>query len=158
MLDMKLNAAKGLFFDRKAVTNATDRATVKAMSKAGAFVRTASRQSIRTRKRESNPGDPPTNRTGLLKRNIVFVYEPEKKGVVVGPVLLNGRNGAKILQSLEFGGESETEKLFFRTRDGRTVAERRRMKIQVEARPFMRPAMEREDPKFAELFRGTVTK
>ena len=46
MIGMKLDAAKGLFFDRARVTNAVDRTTRKNLSRFGAFVRKRARTSI----------------------------------------------------------------------------------------------------------------
>ena len=68
-------SAAGPFFDRQRVMSG-DRATRKVFSKFGAFVRQTARSSIRKRKSISEPGQPPSSHTGLLKRNIFFVFAP----------------------------------------------------------------------------------
>jgi hypothetical protein len=142
MIGMRLKAAKGLFFDRSRVINATDRTTRKNLSRFGAYVRQRARSSIRTRKRISEPGQPPTNRTGLLKRNIFFVYEPTRSSVVIGPVLLNRSSGAPEL--LEHGGT------VIRRIGGRSV------RMTYRPRPYMGPAYEAEQSKLDSLWRNSV--
>lgn len=142
MIGMQLKTAKGLFFDRARVTNAVDRATRKHLSRFGAFVRTRARSSIRTRRRISEPGQPPTNRTGLLKRNIFFVYEPSRRSVVIGPVLLNSSSGAPEL--LEHGGT------VIREVKGRSV------RMTYRPRPYMGPAFEAEQDQLEKLWRNSV--
>ena len=88
MIVMTSDQAKGMFFDRKVVTNAVDRAARRVLSRFGAFVRRGARSSIRKRKRVAEPGMPPSSHTGLLKRNIFFLYEPHHSSVVIGPTLL----------------------------------------------------------------------
>jgi len=84
----KLDQAKALFFDRKAVTDATDRGTRRMLSRFGAYVMRRGRSSIRRRKKVSDPGKPPSAHEGSIKK-IYFGYEPRRRSVVVGPVLLN---------------------------------------------------------------------
>lgn len=60
-----LEAAKGNFFDRKAVLAAVDKATLRVLSKFGAFVRRRAKSSIRKRKKASPPGQPPSSHSGL---------------------------------------------------------------------------------------------
>ena len=142
MIGMKLDAAKGLFFDRARVTNAVDRTTRKNLSRFGAFVRKRARSSIRKRRRISNPGQPPSSHTGLLKRNIFFVYEPARRSVVIGPVLLNSSSGAPEL--LEHGG---------------TVVRKvggRRVRMTYQPRPYMGPAFETEQDNLSRLWRNSV--
>ena len=84
-IGMKLNQAKGLFFDRQPVLNAVSRSERRVLSKFGAFVRRGARSSIRKRKSVSEPGSPPSSHTGLLRKMIFFVYEPARASVVIGP-------------------------------------------------------------------------
>ncbi len=142
MIGMRLQQAKGLFFDRLAVTNAADRAERKVLSKFGAFVRQTARTSIRKRKSISEPGQPPSSHTGLLKRNIFFVFSSETQSVVIGPILLNQRTDAPRL--LEHGD---------------TVVRQRRAKrvrMKYRPRPFMGPAFEREQQKLPDLWRNSI--
>lgn len=142
MIGIKLSDAKRLFFDRAAVTSAADRGTRKVLSKFGAFVRQTAKTSIRMRKAVSEPGQPPSSHTGLLKRNIFFVFSPETRSVVIGPILLNNRTDAPRL--LEHGD---------------TVVRRRRnrrVRMTYEARPFMGPAFEREQQQLPALWKNSV--
>jgi hypothetical protein len=139
--------AKGVFFDRKAVTGAVDRATRKVLSKFGAFVRRAAKSSIRKRKRVSAPGEPPSSHTGLLKRFIFFGYDRDQRSVVIGPQRLNQKIG-DAPHALEHGGAS-------------TVLEgsrrrRRKRRVRIRARPYMGPAFEKEQPKLAAMWRDSV--
>jgi len=142
MIGLKLNQAKGRFFDRGAVTRRVDRAERRVLSRFGAFVRRGARSSIRKRRAISAPGAPPSSHTGLLKRNIFFVYEPSRSSVVIGPILLNGSSDAPSL--LEHGGRIS------RRRRGK------RMRLTYRPRPFMGPAFEREQPKLPALWRDSV--
>ena len=136
---MDLVAIKKLFFDRKAVTDKLDPAERKALSKFGAYVRTRSRSSIRSRKKTSAPGQPPSSHVGTLKRLIFFGYDASAKSVVVGPVL--GGNSPEAPRVLEEGGP---EKL----RSGKTGHYR--------ARPYMRPAFEAELAKVGGNFKNLI--
>ncbi len=142
MIGLKLQQAKGLFFDRQAVTSAADRAQRKVLSKFGAFVRQTARTSIRKRKSISEPGQPPSSHTGLLKRNIFFVFSAETRSVVIGPILLNQRTDAPRL--LEHGDTVE------RTRRSQ------RVRMKYRARPFMGPAFDREQQKLPDLWRNSI--
>jgi hypothetical protein len=142
MIGMKLNQTKGLFFDRPAVTTAVKRATRRVLSRFGAFVRRGARSSIRKRRAISQPGSPPSSHTGLLKRNIFFVYEPRRANVVIGPILLNGASDAPAL--LEHGGNVTR-----RRRD-------KRVRMTYRPRPFMGPAFERERPKLPAMWKDSV--
>lgn len=142
MIGFKIQAAKGLFFDRAKVTNATDKATRKVLSRFGAFVRQTARSSIRKRKHTSSPGQPPTNKTGLLKKFIFFGYSPESRSVVIGAALLNKSTAAQRI--LEHGD----------TVDGERRGKRVRMKY--EARPYMQPAFVKEKSQLPSLWRNAV--
>ena len=142
MIGLKINQAKGLFFDRAAVMSAADRAERRVLSRFGAFVRRGARSSIRRRKSVSRPGSPPSSHTGLLKRNIFFIYEPSRSNVVIGPILLNKATDAPVL--LEHGGSVT------RRRRGK------RVRVTYRPRPFMGPAFEREKPKLPQMWRDSV--
>jgi hypothetical protein len=101
------------FFDRRFVADRMRRANRQALSKAGAFIRTRARTSLRRRKKSSPPGRPPsvhsTDGVATLK-NILFAYEPHGQSLVVGPVALNQVNQSwidmrsrTVPQVLEFG-------------------------------------------------------
>jgi len=138
---------KRMFFDRKAVTGAVDKATGRVLSRFGAFVRRTARSSIRKRKRTSRPGEPPTSRTGLLKRFIFFGYDPSRRSVVIGPARLNQKVG-DAPEALEYGGMTTVV-------EG-TRHKRRKRKVRIVARPYMGPAFEQERPKLAAMWRDSI--
>ncbi|TWT45019.1 hypothetical protein RAS1_14400 [Phycisphaerae bacterium RAS1] len=135
---------KAGFFDRRRVTRAVDRASRRALSRAGAFIRTAARRLIRTRRRASRPGQPPSSHTGLLRRWILFAYDPARKSVVIGAALLNGarRQRKPVPSVLEFGGEARIGK----------------RSVSIAARPYMRPAYEKERSKLPKRWAGSISR
>lgn len=142
MIGMRLTQTKAQFFDRPAIVKSVDRGTRKVLSKFGAFVRRAAQSSIRKRKTVSAAGQPPSSHTGLLKRNIFFVYSEDRQSVVIGPILLNkGTDAPRLLEH----GDTVT-----RTR------RRRRVRMTYRPRPFMGPAFEREQQKLPALWRDSV--
>jgi hypothetical protein len=146
MLGLKINAAKGNFFDRAKVIRAVDAGTRRVLSRFGAFVRTRARTSMRRRRRPSEPGQPPSVHTGLIKRFIFFVYELARKSVVIGPVKLNSVVDPGALAALEYGGQS-------------TVEDRRggpRRRITVRPRPYMRPALKAELSGLSALWKNSI--
>lgn len=143
MIGFKLDAAKGLFFDRQVVTSAAERGTRKVLARFGAFVRQSARTSIRQRKSISAPGQPPSSHTGLLKRNIFFVYSPESRSVVIGPILLNGKQ-TDAPRLLEHGD------MVVRRQRNRAV------RMTYRPRPFMGPAFAREQQKLPALWRDSI--
>ena len=139
---------KSMFFTSQRVISATDRATRRVLSKFGAFVRRAAKSSIRKRKRTSRPGQPPSSHTGLLKRFILFGYDPARRSVVIGPMRLNRKGDAP--EALEHGG---TARVVTGSRRKRRLAR----KVKIKARPYMGPAMEREKPKLPSMWRDSVS-
>jgi len=146
MLRMKTVSVE-MFFDRKKVIRAADRANRRILSKAGAFIRTTAKHSIRKRKAASPPGSPPSSHTGLLRRFIFFGYERSRQTVVVGPMRLNQKAGTAPA-ALEYGGTSVVV-------EG-TRRRRRKRRVRIAARPFMGPALAKEAPKFPKLWMNSV--
>ncbi len=136
---------KTLFFDKQTVLRAVDQAKRAVLSKAGAFIRTTAKHSIRKRKGPAPPGKPPHSHTGLLKRFIFFGYDPASDSVVVGPV---GFKRSTAPHVLEFGGKSEVR---YRRR-GKVVKTR----ATIAERPYMGPALEKERPKLPKRWAGSV--
>lgn len=138
---------KSLFFDRPKVRKAVDRGKRRALSRAGAFIRQRARTSIRPRKRSSRPGEPPSSHTGLLRRFILFGYDRQRDSVVVGPV---GFKRSRAPNVLEFGGRAVVES----PRRGRR--QRKMRTVRIAARPYMRPALERERSNLPIVWRNSV--
>ena len=145
---------KTMFFDSPKVISATDRATRKVLSKFGAFVRRGAKSSIRKRKRPSLPGMPPSSHTGLLKKMILFGYDTDRYSVVIGPTPLHGAGYKNVLEALEYGGTYARMRTEYLGGRGR----KRRVKYMAtyRARPFMRPALEKELPKLPAMWRDSV--
>lgn len=119
----------------------------KAFSKAGAFIRTRARQSIRRKKGSAPPGRPPhahaAGNSGI--KLIFFAWDAAAESVVVGPVRFDSAKGPKGGAALlEKGGEATA-------RDGKG----RPRKYRYRGNPFMAPAVAAELPKFAGLFRSS---
>ena len=142
MIGMKF---KQMFFTSKAVLSATDRATRRVLSKFGAYVRRTAKSSIRKRKAISSPGSPPSSHTGLLKRFILFGYDPSKRSVVIGPLRLTRGGRGDAPRALEEGGTTQV------------VRRGRKKRVKIKARPFMGPAMEKEKPKLPHMWRDSVS-
>lgn len=137
----ELSQAKSLFFDKAAVMQAVDKATRKALAKAGAFIRRDARRSIRTREGPAPPGQPPHSHKGHLKRFLFFAWDPASRSVVVGPAALGRANAPPLL---EFGGRTT-----IRTKKGRVQA-------HYEPRPFMNPALEKNRPLLPTLWKDSI--
>lgn len=142
MITIKM--AKSAFFDRIAVTDAVDRATLGVLSKFGSFVRRRARSLIRKRKKTSDPGKPPSSHVGLLRDLIFFSYDASAKSVVIGPTLSNKPTGAP--KTLEYGGPA-------------TIVDRRKgtsHQVLIQPRPFMNPALQAELPGLPAMWANSV--
>lgn len=98
---------KQSFFDRDAILKSMDKATRKALSKFGAFVRQRAKTSLRYRNKVSAAGSPPSAHrsamSGIKKGNtrkkqqptsplrefIFFAYDAQEKAVYIGPAKTN---------------------------------------------------------------------
>lgn len=83
----------------------------------------------------SDPGAPPRSRSGLLRDNILFAYDPDSESVVVGPALLNSSDGSP--ETLEFGGRNDRG-------------------VFVAARPYMRPAQAAAIHRYPSVFQDSM--
>jgi len=126
---MKVHYKPRFEFQRRRIPDAKARVG----NRQGALVRTIARRSIRRRKKPSQPGKPPTNRTGTLKRFIFYSWDATTQSVVVGPERLPG---AKTFTPAALEGT------------------RRRRHLQ--PRPYMRPAMDAARTKLPELWSGAI--
>ena len=140
MISMSLKEFKAGFFDRQAVQQAVDKAARKNLSKFGAFVRRIAQTSIRSRKRISEPGQPPSSHTGLLKRHIYFAYDGQKKSVVIGPVAWKKRGSFTVPEVLEYGGQVREAN----------------QRYNYRSRPFMRPAFEKGKARIKDIWKDSI--
>lgn len=101
-----LASFKAGFFNRTKVLAAVDEGKRVALMRGGAYVRRVAQTMMRYRKSASQPGTPPSARSGpegsLLRKMLFFAYDEPSGGVVVGPVKLGGRRSLPNLH--EFGG------------------------------------------------------
>jgi hypothetical protein len=135
---------KKLFFDRQAVISKVDAATRRVLSKFGAFVRMSAKSSIRKRRKTAPPGSPPSSHTGLLKKFIFFGYDTAARSVVIGPTRLHQKGTSETPQLLEYGGKA-------------TLIRRGEKKhVTYQARPYMRPAFEKEKTKLPDMWRNSI--
>lgn len=164
---MKLNQFKKSFFDRQKVKTKAEKVRLKNLSKCGAFVRTIARSSLRHRKKTSNPGQTPSVHTKhpfATLKNILFGYDPQSKGVVVGPVAVNG-NKQDVPRLMEKGGIARRFAKYVpsKTKTGRVkkkgvevVRLKNARSVSYDARPFMWPALKKEKAKFAKVWKNTI--
>ena len=142
------------------MTSAVDRAERRVLSRFGAFVRRTAKQSIRRRKRVSQPGKPPSSHSGELKRMIFFAYDPIDRDVVVGPVRVvttAGGKGNRNRRSLGTLGDVRTVPALLET-GGRV---QRRTKsgtrtLTYRPRPYMMPAFQKELAKMPDMLEDSV--
>jgi hypothetical protein len=88
--------------ERKKLTAAVRRANIRTLPRAGAYLRTIARRSIKRRKRtRSLPGQPPHTRTGRIKHAIRFDLGPARDSVAIGPAR---ESAGRLWNLLEFGG------------------------------------------------------
>jgi len=124
---------KGVILDKRSVERSIATGRERALKRAGAYVRRSARASLLdVEGKSSQPGQPPFSHTGILKR-IFYAYDTASKTVVIGPVAARTRAAA----ALEYGGFSK-----FKVPGGRR--RRRYLNRRILARPFMRPALERQ--------------
>ena len=135
---------KHLFFDSPKVIRSVDKSTRRVLSRFGAFVRRTAKQSIRKRKKPSQPGSPPSSHTGLLKRFIFFGYDRQTDSVVIGPTRLTQNNRGEAPSILEYGGRTTVQ------------GNKKKTRVRISARPFMGPAFEKEKPNLPSLWKNAI--
>jgi hypothetical protein len=102
-------------------------AKVRVLRRAGAETRQAAAASIKPGKGASRPGEPPHDRTGILKRFIRYAVNESGSLVIVGPMYLQ-RMSQGVPAALERGGVSVSA-------SGTSLT--------IKPRPFMAPAFDR---------------
>ncbi len=107
-----------MFFDRRAVVDAMDKATHTAMKRGAARIRTRAMRSMRyitakpgkgdapTLRRASRPGEPPlaVRPHPWVRKHLYFYYDPHRRQAVIGP--LGFPTGTNAPNTLEFGGRA----------------------------------------------------
>lgn len=152
-----MRSAARNFFDRAAVIDAMDKASLRALSRFGAFVRRSAKSLIRKRRAVSQPGSPPSSHTGLLKQFLFFFWDPETRSVVVGPIKLNQKSG-EAPSLLEYGGKiNAREQRITVKKEGST----RQVVIPAgtrtySARPYMQPALDANLSKLPDMWSNAI--
>lgn len=168
--------AKNFFFDREVVKKSADKGILKSLARAGAFVRTAAKTSLKRRKKPSPPGSPPSvhSKDAVANLKNIWFAKTGPYEVVVGPVglnqrdELNGNSGTGIIPPLhEFGGtmgvteflgwDGQWHRLSKRKRIRQTTQIRKR-RSRYPARPFMHPALKAARAQLIKKFGNSIIK
>ena len=129
---------KSAFFDRAAVQAAMDAATLKTLSRFGAFVRRRAQTSMRRTGAVSQPGNPPSSHAGQLRDLLYFAWDGSSRSVVIGPIPFEDGVAPKLLEE---GGE---------------IIDRLRGRKVYRARPYMKPAFDAELAKMPQGFKDAA--
>lgn len=111
MIEVATNVTR-LFFDKKHVQDRLGKAKAKAMGRSLAYIQRTAQNSMRRRKKASDPGDPPSRHFGGRDQGlgrIWFFYEEQAERGIVGPIKF--RSGMRsnwimprpVPSTLEFG-------------------------------------------------------
>jgi len=115
------------------VKKRVDKSKRRVLSKAGSYVFTTARQSIKRRKSKSPVGSPPSTRKGEIKRAVLFAVEPDKDRVTIGPAFSRIK---RVGMAHEFGTRFRKQKF--------------------KKRPFMGPAFTKNKDEFPKLWKNSV--
>lgn len=134
-----------MFFDSPAVTGAVSKTELAYLKRYGAYARKVAQRSMRSRKKPSSAGDPPSaHGAKLLKRFLFFSFDPSTRSVVVGPAQLSGRiKRLGIPRIMEEGGMSPAGPIGSAT-------------VYVRPRPYMLPAKRSADAAIPASLRDSV--
>lgn len=177
-IGLTVTEAKGGFFQPELIEDAATRAEINALFKGGNRIKTIAQRSMRPARQRaisdlsprelahyrrqmkrfqsgerktkpkrgyvpSKPGEPPRTREKKYLRLFLFsVLDAREHGVIVGPAKLPIKGAEKPPNTLEFGGKTHIG-----TRE-----------ITVQARPFMRPALQAESDRTLDLWKNSITK
>src|SRR6185369_9728854 len=99
--------AKNWFFDRKLVTRCVDSLTADALAFAGSKIKNRAKNYIRRRDRPSRPFSYPNRHVGrdeYASLTIIwFAFDPFRKSVVVGPLLIWNKFDPPVPERMEYG-------------------------------------------------------
>jgi hypothetical protein len=122
--------------DVKKVMRKAKSANIDSLGRAGAYIMTTARRSIRKqgkRVKSNPPGKPPRTKAKRLPRGIRFKVEKAKERVIVGPTHSSvGRSGAAHEHGIKHKGDAFAE------------------------RPFMGPALKITTPKLPANWSGSI--
>jgi hypothetical protein len=168
---MKISVVpKELFFDRPKMQKLMDRTTFRTLQNFGRYTRTTIRNSLKSKKGPSAPGQPPHSHLGLLRRLVFFFVDPRRRDVSIGPTGFGGSPAVPGL--LERGGVVKGDGRLIRVSSGVGRDNRGRFRedakwvratgpLRYPPRPFVNPAGERavrEMPRFVAQAKGQAQK
>ena len=156
-------------FNGAKVQRAVDRARRQSLSRGGAIIRQTAKHSIRKRKAVSAPGSPPSSHEGTLRRLMRFGYDRSAGSVVVGPMATNQvffdrqRQPVRgtVPSVLEYGGQITILEIFkfgrwqradLRSRRRLAGLKTRYRRARIRPRPFIVPALRKEQSKLPKLW------
>jgi len=173
---------KSCWFDSAEIVKRMDAATRRVLTRFGAYVRKVAVNSIVAPNRakgivrqnriaingnakfyttvSSQPGNPPFDQGGPLKKFIFYGWEKSTGtfsvggSMLIGPSKLSGRVSQTALQALEYGGPSQTFEYVYPSGGQRRYKKYRQ--VNIEARPFMGPAFERSKQQLPELWQDCL--
>ena len=176
------------FFNAPMMEKAVNKARMKMLSKAGAFVQRRARSSMRRITGKKNKGKPsaagkPPNAHSPAKlslKTILFKYDAKRDAMLVGPIKFNAIartvSGRTTVPSLHeygqtaiiyeerwvapWGKPSEWRRVNSKRKQKKSPEnwEKRTRKVKYPKRPFMAPALKAEAPNFPDLFENAIKK
>jgi len=146
----KVDTAKRLFFDTKAIRKATTRAERRVLSKFGAEVRQVAQSRIKrvaNKRINSTPGKSPFGHGDqLLRKLIYFFYDAKRRSVLIAPAQLNRSTGAP--GRLEQGGVYRSKSKFLKKGEPR--------QIKIAKRPYMQPSFDKLLPSVPKRWKDSI--
>lgn len=143
-------------------------ANFKNLGHAAATLRTIVRNSIKTRKKTSKPGQPPSGPTRQLKNSILYDVDRPRQRAIIGPIKLSGKTG-RAPATLERGGKikTKTRTVKVKNKPGRNArgqfvsAGVRETVIEgatfyIRARPYMGPALTKIQPRLSRMWASSI--
>jgi len=176
-IDIKIDSVR-LFFDSDELIARLGKAKHDRLAKIGRYVQRAAQTSMRpaaiankkeirkarkagekeprTRYVPSRPGESPRTRQDRFLRKFLFYGLEEADNVVIGPTGINGGAAGPAPHILEFGGDRTVVPRH--DASGKFIDRRQRKArvVHVEARPYMRPAFDREKAKAPAMFADSL--
>ena len=180
-ISYSIDAAKQRFIREEQLQQGFEDARKRILLRAGGLIRKIARSSIKARKWKkfakrpsksgkthyihdyldlraltSQPGQPPfahTSKGEFGIKTILFAYDNRTDSVIVGPV---GRPSAySVPQALEYGGVTVVRVPSWARKRSRIQGKSKIVK-RIKARPFMRPALEKFQKEYPQLWRDAI--
>ena len=149
MIAWHLDTFKRGFFDREGVRKALKTSSSKWLRKWGAITRRIMKNSIKSKHGVSSPGTPPNSHTGILKKFILFAYEPTSNTVIVGAALTrkskNENTEKPVPQLLNEGGWARITRF-------RKSGHKYQQTINIRPRPYVLPALAKARESYPKVF------